>query len=216
VKIYIDESGDLGFSERSSPYYVLAALIVEEGGLEIRRCFKRARERKLGRKLKDLPEFKFGHLSTQMRHHLLEKICACDIGVAYAILRKDQVDRNLRENRQKVNNFIAGKLIPKCCDQYRNHLKVEVIIDRYLNARQRQEFDRYFMEKMLERHWLPVVRNGSITIEHHNSENEPGLQAADLVAGAIHYWCRTEDPCFMHHIEPKVVLQLDFFNHAQK
>jgi hypothetical protein len=38
VKIYIDESGDLGFTERSSPYFLIAALIVHDP-LAIRRCF---------------------------------------------------------------------------------------------------------------------------------------------------------------------------------
>lgn len=216
MKIYIDESGDLGFSERSSPYYVLAALIVEEDDTEIRRCFKRARQRKLKKKLRDLPEFKFSHLNADIRHYLLEKVCDCDIGVAYAILRKDQVDGHLRDQRQITNTFIAGKLIPKCCDHYRDHLTVEVIVDRYLNERQREEFDWYLSQKMAQRDWLPVVRNGRITIEHRNSVDEPGIQAADLIAGAIHYWCRTADPCYMQYVEPKVMLPLDFFNHAQK
>jgi len=47
LKIYIDESGDLGFSPKSSQFYILAALILEQDDAEIRRCFKQTRQRKL-------------------------------------------------------------------------------------------------------------------------------------------------------------------------
>ncbi|MEI7648428.1 MAG: DUF3800 domain-containing protein [Methanomicrobiales archaeon] len=53
VKIYIDESGDLGFSERSSPFFVIAALIVHDP-LAIRRCFAKVRRNKLKKKYKEL------------------------------------------------------------------------------------------------------------------------------------------------------------------
>jgi hypothetical protein len=60
VKIYIDESGDLGFTGRSSPYFVIAALIVHNP-LTIRRCFAKIRRNKLKKKYKKLPEFKFNN-----------------------------------------------------------------------------------------------------------------------------------------------------------
>lgn len=44
--IYLDESGDLGFSEKSSNYFVITLLLVKEPK-EVKNCIKKIRHKKL-------------------------------------------------------------------------------------------------------------------------------------------------------------------------
>ena len=85
MKIYIDESGDIGFSERSSPYFVIAALIVHDP-LAIRRCFAKIRRNKLKKKYKDLPEFKFNNSGPEIKKRILACIATADVDIAYCVL----------------------------------------------------------------------------------------------------------------------------------
>lgn len=46
--------------------------------------------------------------------------------------------------------------------------------------------------------------------------SEPGIQAADFIAGALHYYYRTDDDTFSRIIDEKVVLAFDYFKGPQK
>ena len=46
INIYLDESGDLGFSEKSSKYFVIS-LLITKNHKQIDNCIKRIRQRKL-------------------------------------------------------------------------------------------------------------------------------------------------------------------------
>jgi hypothetical protein len=56
--------------------------------------------------------------------------------------------------------------------------------------------------------------SGLITLT--NSKNEPCIQAADFIAGALHYYYRTDDDTFSGIIDEKVALAFDYFKGPQK
>ncbi|MDO9036322.1 MAG: DUF3800 domain-containing protein [Methanoregula sp.] len=56
----------------------------------------------------------------------------------------------------------------------------------------------------------------SIEIEHADSKNESCIQAADFIAGALHYYYRTNDDTFSGIINEKVALAFDYFKGPQK
>ena len=68
MKIYVDESGDLGFGPRASRYFVLAALVVRDEQ-KIRRCFKKIRQRNLKKSFRDLPEFKYNNTKGLIKNY---------------------------------------------------------------------------------------------------------------------------------------------------
>ena len=87
MKIYIDESGDLGFTKRSSAYFIIAALIVRDS-LTIQRCFAKVRRNKLKKKYRELPEFKFNNSGNVIKERILTCIASADIDIGYCVLRK--------------------------------------------------------------------------------------------------------------------------------
>ena len=215
MKIYIDESGDLGFTEKASPYFVIAALIVREP-LAIRRCFAKIRRNRLRKKYRELPEFKFNNSSPEIKKRILTCIASADVDIAYCVLRKEQVYPHLRSNHQIVYNYLTGSLISHIIQRFSILGDVEITVDKSLNGIQREAFDQYLVYKTFEKNQTydsAVIR---IDIEHADSRTEPCIQAADFIAGALHHYYRTDDTTYTNLIHAKVALAFDYFNGPQK
>ena len=77
--IYIDESGDLGFSEKSSKVLVISALITNDPS-KLDRIIKNARRNKFKKELKNANEIKFNKSSPKVRKYFINKLnetCSC-------------------------------------------------------------------------------------------------------------------------------------------
>ena len=215
MKIFIDESGDLGFTERSSPYFVIAALIVHDP-LAIRRCFAKIRRNKLRKKYRELPEFKFNNSGPEIRKRILACIAAADVDIAYCVLRKEQVYPHLRSNHQIVYNYLTGSLISPIVHRYYDGGRVEITVDKSLNGIQREAFDQYLVYKTFEKNQANDLAAIPVGIEHADSKNEPCIQAADFIAGALHYFYRTDDDMYSGILNAKISLAFDYFKGPQK
>ena len=215
VKIYIDESGDLGFTNKASPYFVIAALIVHDS-LAIRRCFAKVRRNKLKKKYRELPEFKFNNSGPEIKKRILSCIASADVDIAYCVLRKEQVYPHLRSNHQIVYNYLTGSLISHIVQRFYDGGRVEITVDKSLNGIQREAFDQYLVYKTFEKNAGNDLTEIPVEIEHADSKNEPCIQAADFIAGALHYYYRTGDDTFSGIIDQKVALAFDYFKGPQK
>jgi hypothetical protein len=215
VHIYIDESGDMGFTGRSSPYFVLAALIVNDP-LPIRRCFARLRRTKLKKKYRELPEFKFNNSSAEIKRRILSCIASADVGICFCVLRKKQVHRHLRSQHQIVYNYLTGVLISTIISKYRPDDEIEITVDKSLNGIQREAFNQYLVFKTMEKNPAHAPPLPAIRIDHADSESETCIQAVDFVAGALHYQYREDDDTYRCIIDDKITIALDFFKGVQK
>jgi hypothetical protein len=215
VKIYIDESGDLGFSQKASEYFIIAAVIVYDH-LAIHRCFAKIRRNKLKKKYKELPEFKFNNSGPEIRKRILSCIASADIDIAYCVLRKEQVYPHLRKSHQIVYNYLTGSLISHIIQRYPMDGDVDITVDKSLNGIQCEAFDQYLVYKIFEKNHVNDLASIPIQIEHIDSRREPCIQAADFVAGALHYYYRTNDDTFSGIIENKIQVALDYFKGPRK
>jgi hypothetical protein len=215
VDIYIDESGDIGLGPRSSPYFVIAALIVNDP-LDIKRCFKKIRRNKLKKKFKELPELKFNSSDKVIRRRVLECIASSDIDIWCSVLRKEQLFDHLRETPQIVYNYLTGSLIAKIYLHYRPSHTFNVIVDKSLNGIQRELFDNYVVYKTME-HNIPFTPFPiPPTVIHVDSKTEPCVQAADFVAGAVHRKYRMNEHACYAIIEGNCIQVYDYFQGPQK
>ena len=73
MHIYLDESGNLGYSEKSSKYFLIA-LLVTKNHKSIDNCIKRIRQRKLKKKFKEIPELKFNNSDEIIKKLILKCI----------------------------------------------------------------------------------------------------------------------------------------------
>jgi hypothetical protein len=215
VKIFIDESGDLGFTERASSYFIIAALIVHDP-LAIRRCFAKIRRNKLRKKYRELPEFKFNNSGVEIKKTILSCIASADVDIAYCVLRKEQVYLHLRSNHQIVYNYLTGSLISHIIQRFSAGGDVEIIVDKSLNGIQREAFDQYLVYKTFEKNQSYDPAAIRINIDHVDSMREPCIQAADFIAGALHYYYRNNDDMYSGIINDKIAMAFDYFNGPQK
>ena len=215
MKIYIDESGDLGFSERASPYFVIACIIVYDPHA-IRRCFAKIRKNKLKKKFREIPEFKFNNSSPEIKKRVLSCIAASDVDIVYSVLRKDQLDPHLKDKYQTVYNYLTASTVVKCVKTLRILGDVDIIVDKSLNGIQREAFDHYLVNTMFEKGDISDLTIANITIDHLDSQNDPCIQAVDFIAGAVHYFYRTGDDKFLRIFRDKIKMAFDYFEGQQK
>jgi hypothetical protein len=176
--MYIDESGDLGFSERSSKFIIISALVVEDYR-DLDRIIKNMRRNKFKKELRKINELKAYELYDHIRVYMLKKLNAVrGVKIFHVVLEKKKVFSDyLKGDKHKLYNYIAGKLAKNIL---MNDIDVDIKVDKSKgNVFLQKDFNNYF-RKMLE--------EGSdglkCKIEHSYSHSWSGLQFADLVA-----WC---------------------------
>jgi len=197
--VFIDESGDLGFTKKSSKYYVIAS--VETQNLnELNRVPKKVRKR-LKKKEKDIPEFKFSRSSDKVRTIFLKKLNKTDSYFSVVILQKKMVYDHLRDKREKIHNYLAGFIAESLCMEYPDEVSFKVVVDKFMDRKRAEEFNWYFEKRMRENRRYGDVR---LKIVHENSQNHPGLQAADFVAGAAFQKYERENEKYYNMIKDKI------------
>jgi len=151
VKIFIEESGDPGFTERASQYFIIAALIVHNP-LAIRRCFAKIRRNKRRKKYRELPGFMFNNNGMEIKTRGMSCIASADVDIACCVLRKEHVYLHLRSNHRIICNYLTGSLISYILQRFSAGGDVDIIIDKSLNGIQREAqqpviiFGRYYYD----------------------------------------------------------------------
>jgi hypothetical protein len=208
MEIYLDESGNLGRlgarASKADPYFVIAALIVRDD-LPIKRCIKDIRRRKIKKKYRVRSELKFSNSDDTIRRRILECVGRTNNDIAFALLRKYQVDEGLRDKPQVVYNYLCKQLLYRIIAKYELDGTINIIVDRSLYGVQRENFDDYVEGRIGFR--IPA----SIEVSHVDSKQCPCVQAIDFVAGAISRKYRDNDDLYYQKIQNRVCIALDFF-----
>lgn len=193
--IYLDESGNLGFTPKSGEYFIVAALCCKTEK-DVNRCIKNARTG-LGKKYKSV-EMKSSNSSDATKRRVLECIAKRDVSIAYIALKKDWVHSHLREKKNVIHSYAFGQLLTNTMRCY-EPTKTKIVIDKFLNYDQIEEFNKCISLK------IPYDAD----IEHVSSKANDGIKAVDFVAGAINrkYW--HDDETFYKIISSKVNMALD-------
>jgi len=137
VKIFIDEPGDPGFSERASHYFIIAALIVHNP-LAIRHCCAKIRRNKRRKKYRERPGFTFNNSGREIKKRGMSCIASADGDIACCVPRKEHVCLHLRSNHRIICNDLTGSLISHIIQRYSASGDVEISIDKSLNGIQRE------------------------------------------------------------------------------
>lgn len=193
--IFLDESGDLGFTPKSSKYFIVACLCVDEEKI-VKRCIKTVRKG-LSKKYKKT-ELKFSNSSKTTKRRVLECIALKNISISYLALNKGWIHSHLRNKNFVIHNYMIAQLLSELLDEASNN-KTIIVIDKFLPYKNIVDFNRYIGLK------TPSV----LDIRHESSHGSNGIQAVDFIAGAIHLKYRTNDESFYSIISNKVNVSLD-------
>ena len=214
--VYIDESGDLGFSSKSTRFFVVAYLNLDYP-FEMKKAMKRLLKRlhKKGEYARGNNELKCSNSKDIVKQKVLRKICQCNAEIGFVVLEKAKVKPYLKENRTRLYNFIIVDRIMRNILQSLNSTdKLNIILDRSLSPSRREGFNNYARNKasyLLFVEWGKVypIKLSNIEIRHVNSQKEPCLQAADFLAGACFHKYEHNNNCYYRLFENRV----EYFNY---
>lgn len=196
LHIYLDESGDLGKWPLGSKSFNIA-IIATENPIELDRCIKRIRLRKLKKKLMDLPEIKANNSSPEIRRKVLKELIKTNTKFYALSVDKSRVYDYLFDKKDKLYNFLCGILIREL--DIRQHRDLEIIVDRRYSSIFRDDFDRYVKNKFSEKRF-----NLRINVKHLCSHENGGLQATDFIAWSINRKFSFDDDSYLSIIEAKI------------
>lgn len=192
--IFIDESGDLG--PLGSKYFTIVALTTHYS-IQLRRIIKKLRERKMKKKLKELPEIKANNSNETIRRFVLNKIAQTECDISAVAIPKTKIRQDLFENKEKLYNYLCGLLF--------EHISlkadvVDIVIDKkHSNRLLREDFNQYIESKIKARR-----KEIKVSIKHVDSFASNELQAVDFVAWAVNRKYTHGDSTFYDLIKQKV------------
>lgn len=199
--IYLDESGDLGFTSKSSKSFVIALLYTNDPK-HIRRMLKKVRQRLLRKRYKNLPEFKSSRSDDFVKNRILKHLSKENIEISYVILRKSTVYSYLHQKHNVLYNYLTGFLVerlPQLKDK-----EIIIVADKCLSKINREKFNRYLKSKTFSNFYKIGKLLPKIQIQHKTSLEEPCLQAVDYVANAVYRKYEFNDETYYNIIKPKI------------
>ena len=203
--IFLDESGELGFKEKSSKYFVITLLSCDEGELyALRRIIKKVRQKIIKKKMKRYPELKGNNSSEKIRIEVLQRFGKTNSEIFVIILDKSKVYEYLRDKKNKLYNYISNLILNECSF---DSPSVYLIVDKSKSNRSlRENFDNYVRNKLNRKSQLCNLK-----IRHENSQNEACLQVLDFVSWAIFRNYEFQESRFMDIIKDKIVIRKEIF-----
>ncbi|MEK6982500.1 MAG: DUF3800 domain-containing protein [Candidatus Micrarchaeota archaeon] len=190
--IFVDESGDLG--PLGSKYFIVVA-VSTHSPIELKRIIKRARERILKKKLRELPEIKANNSNAQIRNFVLTKVALCDCFISILAIPKTKIRDTYFQDKEKLYSLLCGFLFEHIS---LNAGKVEITIDKkHSNRLLQEDFNQYIKSKIAN-------RVADFRIRHLESFCSGELQAVDFVAWAVHRKFTYNDLTYYELIKNKI------------
>jgi len=211
VYVFVDESGDLGFSGKSSPIFVLGyAIMLESNSTVIETKTRRLRKNMIrSGKLAGMEEFKFSHDSDTTKVRFLQKIQTFDLKLGAVVVRKDSVRHDLKSDKNLLYNYIAvHEIIDTIVGQYLKpkspYNNIVYTIDKNTSISE-DDFNTYCEGKVnalaKPRNFVADIKT---SIKHLDSKSHSCLQVADYVSGSIYAKFNRNEPKYYDMIKHKI------------
>ncbi len=199
--IFLDESGDLGFSEESSHWLILTVLF-SNNHRRIEKCVKKV-HKGLKKKYKKIGELHAYHADAITKKRILKLLAGVeDLKVLCIILNKKKVYTDLQNQKKYLYNYTANILLDRLHNKniFNNSDKIVICIDqRETNKFLKKNFQDYLKNNLLKR------GNKNFEIKIKPSQTEKCLQAADFISWAIFRKYEKGDYEYYEIIKNKVI-----------
>ena len=206
--VFVDESGDLGFTKHSSRFVTLAAALTHYPE-QLERIPQRIRKRRLKKSIRRVGELKFHNSSPAIRRAVLEMLMDLeDVRIASITAAKAHgVDRQKRQ-REWLYPDMAGQLISDVLRLEPELRELHLVFDdRPFESSLGSIFDEYIRTVVGDE----CRRLGRIApdvfVSRLDSLNSRGLQVADFVAGAINRKHESGDPSYYDIIQDRASIE---------
>lgn len=199
--IFLDESGDLGFSERSSRWFILT-IVLTNNHRKIEKCVKKV-HRGLKKKYKKVKELYAYHSDDITKKRVLKHLSEIDdLQIHCIILNKEKVYVDLRNQKNYLYNYTANILLDRLYNKknFKDDDQVVICIDqRETNKFLKKNFEDYLTNSLTKR------GSNGFEIKIKSSHTEKCLQAVDFISWAIFRKYEKNDYEYYEMIKSKVL-----------
>lgn len=212
--LYLDESGDLGFdfvNKKPSKFFTITILALSSQGAnrQLLKAVKTVMRRKINyskSKKRQAEELKGTGTTFEIKKYFFDKLKDVKFGIYSITLNKKMVYKRLTENKPKVYNYIARRVLDQIPFEKNDGSRVELIIDKSMAKIEIVEFNKYIRSQLEGR--LSV--NTPLDIYHWLSHNSNGIQAADLFCWGIFQKYERQDHKWFDIFKEKVKFDEQF------
>jgi hypothetical protein len=203
--VFIDESGDLGFSLRSSKHFAVVALVSPDP-TTLERIPKRVRRRKLRKSLRRKPELKFHNSNPDVRRLVLRMIAEVTGTRIFCVIveKRRSLDPPYPDSIE-LYQHACGTLLRGVLRSERIDGDLQVVLDaRRGNRKADIDLDLHLRSEIAsECRSLGLIPPDRIRMSRYDSHSSGGLQVVDFVAGAVRRKYEEGDDSYY-----RIVLQL--------
>lgn len=181
AKIFLDESGDLGFKPQSSGWF-LFTLVLTNDHRKIEKCIKLV-HKSLKNKYKKVGELHAYHSQANTKKLVLTKLSKVDdLKVLCIVLNKKKVYVDLQNQKNYLYNYTANILLDRL--HRKKIIDTREVVEMFIDQKDTSKFIKDNFEKYLKDN---LTRRGSskIKIMICPSHTEKCLQAVDFISWAI-------------------------------
>lgn len=204
--IYLDESGDLGFSQGGSKYFTIA-FFETKNPTEVKRVVRRVKKKyKIPRQV----EIKANTTKRKIKIDLLKKLSKLTIEIQSITVRKENVDLKLRQDTNILYNYMVGlSLGERIVRSEPLNAELIIIIDkRIISVTSGFKFNEYLKYKI----WYEKERKDiNLQIWHLDSRKVYGLEAIDNIVNAIFKKYNSADTELFNIIKRKITYDKTLF-----
>jgi len=207
IYIFLDESGDLGFSKKSSKWF-LFTLVVTENRRSLEKVIQKARKG-LRKKHKHIfSELHAYRCDDITRTRILKSLAQLNITVVTTILNKEKVYVDLQNQKNYLYNYTANIILDRLMNSKSidKNKEISLIVDRKDTKKNiRENFITYITDTMKQK------REGNFKMSLAASHDEKGLQAVDFISWAIFRKYEKDDLTFYNIIKSKIIDERSLF-----
>ena len=199
--IFLDESGDLGFSKKSSRWFILT-IVLTVNHRKIEKCVKKV-HRGLKKKYKKVRELHAYHTDAVTKKRALRLLAGLDdLKVFCIVLNKKKEYVDLRKQKNYLYNYTANILLDRLHNKniLKSNNKIEIVIDqRETNKFLKSNFENYLKNNLAKK------GNNNFVIKIKPSHAEKCLQAVDFISWAIFRKYERSDYEYYEIIKEKII-----------
>lgn len=199
--IFLDESGDLGFKETSSRWFLFTVAITNNRR-PLEKVINRVRKGLL-KKHKNVSELHAYHANEATRRKVLGELAKIDdLKIFCTVLNKKKVYIDLQNQKNYLYNYTANILLDRLHSKEIIDLSepLHLCVDRKdTNKNIRLNFERYIEKSLKEK------RSGIVSMESKASHDDKSLQAVDFLSWAIFRKYERGDYEYYELIKDKII-----------
>jgi hypothetical protein len=205
--VFVDESGDLGFSPNATDFFIVAFIICDSPfpvQIKMKRTLKRLHQR--GKYPHPMDELKFTKMNDYCRKKVLKEIAKSDIQIGVVVVQKDRVIKRLRDDVKALYNWlVVHHIMLALIPLLETTQKMNISFDRSLPKNRIDSFNTYLNDKASYLFYTRGIElDCRISAFHVNSKCKPCLQAVDSVAGAYFHLYERQNPEYVDIIKDKI------------